>query len=904
MKVLTIIQAIKKYAFLFFMFIINVNAFSQSVSTEWSGSFGSTSADWGYSIVKDHQGNILVAGRFINTVDFDPGPSTYNLTGNGLHTFILKLDANGNFLWVKAVGGNLLGLDKSIAVDIDDNVYLTGNYSGTIDFDPSANTFNLSSVDNSTDAFILKLTSAGQFVWAKSIGGDGYERGSSIAIDHNQNVCIVGNYADTADFDPGPGVYQLISETNSIGSSYDVYILKLDSAGQFIWAKSVGGEQGDYGNSIAVDTLGNIYTTGAYRETADFNPGSGVNNLNSSWWSEDIFVLKLDPAGNYVWAKSMGGTSSGDEGFSIWIDQHERVYVTGAFKSTADFDPSGNTFNLTSGGSDDSFILRLNSDGTLNWAKSVRGSSPNKGRSITTNASGDVYVTGYYFGLTDFDPAAGITYYENSSHYDIYVLKLDSNGLFDWTANMGGSEADFGYSIITGSNDDEIYLTGSFKDTIDLDPGIDTVTHISNGNYDAFVQKLVECKNTGLDIITACGSYTWIDGTTYTSNNFTATHTLTNIAGCDSVITLNLTLNNPTTGDDTIVACDSYTWIDGITYTTSSDTITDTLTNTVGCDSVVTLHLTILESTSSVDSVVACGSYTWINGITYTASTNTVTDTLTNVAGCDSVIHLNLTINQPNSGTDIITACDEYTWIDGLTYTSSNTSATHILSNSNGCDSVVTLNLTILQSSGSVDMVTACQSYTWMDGVTYTASNNTATHILTNVVGCDSVITLNLTINSVDTSAGFDGTLLNANAANASFQWLDCENGYQVITGETGPSYGPDNLGTYAVEITQNTCVDTSRCIVVDGFAGTKAEEMSAILKYYPNPTSDFIFIELPDKDKLQLIQLRTTDGKLVYQREINEDIIKLELPEINGIYFISIVDTNGEVNIFKVIKN
>jgi hypothetical protein len=168
---------------------------------------------------------------------------------------------------------------------------------------------------------------------------------------------------------------------------------------------------------------------------------------------------------------------------------------------------------------------------------------------------------------------------------------------------------------------------------------------------------------------------------------------LTNAAGCDSVVTLNLTINNSATGVDVITACDSYTWIDGVTYTASNNTATYTLTNAMGCDSVVTLNLTVNNSTTGTDVVTACDSYTWIDGVTYTASNNTATYTLTNAMGCDSVVTLNLTVNYAVYDTIVDTAVNEYVW-NGTTYTESGVyqySDTTVA----GCDSVVTLILTI-----------------------------------------------------------------------------------------------------------------------------------------------------------------------------------------------------------------
>jgi surface protein len=193
-------------------------------------------------------------------------------------------------------------------------------------------------------------------------------------------------------------------------------------------------------------------------------------------------------------------------------------------------------------------------------------------------------------------------------------------------------------------------------------------------------------------------------------------------------------------------ACNSFTWIDGITYTQSNNSASYTLVNSEGGDSIVTLNLTINKSTTGIDIQTACDTYTWLDGITYTQSNNTATHTLTNAAGCDSIVTLNLTINNRTAGIDVQSACDSYKWIDGLTYTKSNNTATHTLRNATGCDSVVTLNLTINKSTSSVQNITAINSYTWIDSITYTVNNNTATHTILNKQGCDSVITLNLTI--------------------------------------------------------------------------------------------------------------------------------------------------------------
>ena len=213
--------------------------------------------------------------------------------------------------------------------------------------------------------------------------------------------------------------------------------------------------------------------------------------------------------------------------------------------------------------------------------------------------------------------------------------------------------------------------------------------------------------------------------------------TVTDATGCTH------TFSNAITGTDVISACDSYTWIDGNTYTSSNNTATYTLTNGAGCDSIVTLDLSI-NSNTGVDTIFACDSYTWIDGNTYTSNNNSAIYILTNIAGCDSVVTLDLTINTSDIVTDVITACDSLTWIDGITYTSSNNTATHTLTNSAGCDSIITLDLTINQSSSVSLIETAIDSYV-LNGQTF-SQTGIYTQTLTNTVGCDSTITLDLTV--------------------------------------------------------------------------------------------------------------------------------------------------------------
>ncbi|MDA8979970.1 M12 family metallo-peptidase [Chitinophagales bacterium] len=296
------------------------------------------------------------------------------------------------------------------------------------------------------------------------------------------------------------------------------------------------------------------------------------------------------------------------------------------------------------------------------------------------------------------------------------------------------------------------------------------------------------------DVVTACDSFTWINGITYFNTTNSPSVTLTNSQGCDSIVRLDLTISFSNIVPDVQIACDSFTWIDGNTYTSSTNSPTFTLTNSFGCDSIVLLNLTVNSSSFSVDNVTACDSLVWIDGVTYTSSTNTPVVNLTNSAGCDSSINLNLTIINPSTSTDVQTACGSFTWIDGNTYTSSNNTATFTIPNGGGCDSVVTLDLTIFNPTTGIDVISACGSYTWIDGISYSSSNNTATYTIAGGAsnGCDSIASLDLTI--INPSLSID-----THTACDQFTWIDgitytSSNNFASFTIPGGAANGCDSI--------------------------------------------------------------------------------------------------------------
>ncbi|HRD39148.1 MAG TPA: T9SS type A sorting domain-containing protein, partial [Bacteroidia bacterium] len=248
------------------------------------------SNDEAYSVIHDASGNVIITGYFADTVDFDPGPLTYTLAGVNGSVFISKLDVNGDFVWAKEIGNNVSVYSHALCLDKSKNVYVSGYFNYTVDFDPGPTSYTLSS-GLGDDAFMLKLDPNGNFVWAKQFAANYpyFCIARSMKSDKDNNLFILCDFEGTVNLDPGINNISVIS--NSIS---DILVSKLDSNGVFIWAKHMGGTLSDKARSIDVAKDGSIYSTGSFNGTCDYDPGSGVSNITSNGGT-DIFIHKLAP---------------------------------------------------------------------------------------------------------------------------------------------------------------------------------------------------------------------------------------------------------------------------------------------------------------------------------------------------------------------------------------------------------------------------------------------------------------------------------------------------------------------------------------------------------------------------------------------------------------------------------
>ncbi len=266
------------------------------------------------------------------------------------------------------------------------------------------------------------------------------------------------------------------------------------------------------------------------------------------------------------------------------------------------------------------------------------------------------------------------------------------------------------------------------------------------------------------------------------------------------------------------------------------------------------------------------------------------------------------TLNYNKSlGVDNVVACDSFTWIDGNIYSSNNTTAMFNMRQGamSGCDSLVFLNLTINHSDEVIDVISACGPYEWIDGSTYLESNNSATFILSNITGCDSIIRLNLSITNIDTTVAANQNSLTANETDAEYQWLDCSNNQSIIVDEINQAYYPETSGgTFAVRITKNNCIDTSSCHKYE-ITTNLIENNDHNIEIYPNPTNGSVVLDLGETYEKINICVFQTNGLMIFNKDyFNTQDVQFYLEDEPGVYILEVNIQNKNIDRIKIIKN
>ena len=460
-------------------------------------------------VATDGTGNIYRAGSLSATTDLDPSATVFNLSSiSAPGVFIAKYTPNGGLLWAKSFsGGTTLGVSL-MNTDTNGNTYITGRFLGTVDFDPSTNTANLTS--NSTtlnDMYIAKYDSNGNYLWVKQLSGNvGGTASKRMLFDSVGNFYFTGRISgtDPIDFDPSPTAAVYLTPVGGV----DTFFAKYSPQGNYIWAKSISGVDSSSGmNETHIELKGNnIYLTGLFVGSYKFNPAT-ADVITSSQGNLEGFIAKYDLNGNYVFAFSIPTTNSGESTLTanVVVDNSNNFYLFTLLSGSADFDLlSTSASYITSPllGIDltTSFILsKYSQTGDLLWAKSLNQNTINFGTNrdrVHAYINNNELIVAFplFDSEIDLDPS-GNDFIVNSNPLkgNIIVAKYNtSTGDFIWGNKIGGDYNSFLNSTNFDSNAN-LLLSGSFTGTADFDfsSGVQNLTSVSSYNNDRFWAKYV-----------------------------------------------------------------------------------------------------------------------------------------------------------------------------------------------------------------------------------------------------------------------------------------------------------------------------------------------------------------------------------------------------------------------------
>lgn len=428
---------------------------------DWAVSYGGPGYEYCYDLAVDPEGNIVGTGYFQGIVDFDPGPGVNALNAQGgLGIYLLKVNDQGEHIWAKAIGGPGYKTGANLEIDPAGNIYLSGQFKNTIDFDPGPGTHYLTS-NGELDAYIAKFNASGELLWAISYGGADNDGAGNLVLDALHGALYVAAYfCQTVDFDPGPG-----DATVQAVNISDPYIARFDTSGALDWVRTTSASVMAQWGGAALSPLGDggIVCAGQFEGTIDLDPDTSVVLAESSAGGYDAFACALDSTGELVWAWRIGGTGF-EQIRHVASDPSGTLALTGYFQNSVDFDPgAGNTMH-TSEGANEMFIVRLTGTGDLLWARPIPGPNDGTGMALSTNAlgRGAICATGYFGGTVDLDPPPGQGQVMTSAgNDDAIIVCLDSAGQFIFGQALGGSAPDY-LLALASLPDGSLAMGGSF----------------------------------------------------------------------------------------------------------------------------------------------------------------------------------------------------------------------------------------------------------------------------------------------------------------------------------------------------------------------------------------------------------------------------------------------------------
>lgn len=750
-----------------------------------------------------------------------------------------------------------------IAFDTESNLIIGGTFStDSIIFNNGI--YLVDSVSSYYNGFIAKYDSSGNTLWAVNIPTDHQILISDIQTDDNNNIYLNGHFrADTLFL----GTDTLLNQ-----GIYNHFVSKMDPNGNFIWSRSFGGLSG-WGDSRSLAVKNNIvYTSGNMFQNGGFN--IDTVSLPGNFYNKS-FIARFDTAGNFIDLFTTETSGGHDRLRGMSVDDNGNMFITGHYTNDLIIDTAN--FPVLSGTTVRIFLAKLNSNFEVQYTHYSESAGNDYSQTVLSDAEGNCYIGGV--SLSDTLIMAGDTAFNYNDFFRLFIGKFDPNGNPEWLFRAGGSST--GNSdekmIRFAWNEDQNLMTFMNFDTDTVFFGQDTL-HPQAGNSELWLLKLnpddggiieeYELRELGNQsmggIATGVGNAVGICG---------------NHKGKYGLVIGNDTLVHVNEGNNASVSFVALYNSFGVSLNSSTNMICSN-------DSI------ILYGTENL------ANYQWFWNNTPITDANSSSLWVsqpgdyhlvgTHSSGCtdtSNVISISLTLP---SSTIAVTACNSYTSPSGLyNYTTSGVYMDTIPSVA-GCDSIITINLSIYNSNTGTETVTTCAPFTWTaNGTTYTSST-TDIAVLTNLEGCDSTVTLNLTINTVNNGVTQAGTLLTADESGAIYQWLNCST-MTPISGGSNQSYTATANGDFAVIVTNNGCLDTSACYTVTS-VGMIENTFRSDLLVYPNPINGNLSIDLGENNQAVSVTITDLNGNLILSNTYSSSkLLNLKIDEPAGVYLLVI---------------
>jgi hypothetical protein len=418
--------------------------------TKFSSAFGDANVQTGSAIAFDKSGNILLAGSFGGSINL--GGTTLNSAGSD-DVFVAKFSPAGQLMWAKSFGDGNVQTASGIGVDANGNVYVTGNFKGSINFGGGA---LAASGTLFIDVFLAKLSSDGSHVWSQKFGDANVQNVRGLSVDTAGNLVIAGFFQNDINFGGGT--------LTSGGGLYDVFVAKFNTGGTHQWSRRFGDGTADQSaRAVSLDAAGNVYLAGDVNGAIDFGGGAMTATANPS-----AFVAKLDSLGNATWVKmSTGEAMNKAYGNAIAVGPNGEVAVGGYFRGTFDF----GGMPVTNAGPDDAYVTLFSAAGAHTYTKTFGDSESQSATGVAIAPNGEVFVAGNFSG--SFDLETGMPSM-SAGAFDGYLARLDSKGCPAWLRTYPGPNVQLTQAMALDPTTGGVALTGSFNGSADFGTGMIT----------------------------------------------------------------------------------------------------------------------------------------------------------------------------------------------------------------------------------------------------------------------------------------------------------------------------------------------------------------------------------------------------------------------------------------------